>query len=193
MIKNVFITGVGGQGILTVSSIISDAALNCGLDAKKSEVHGMAQRGGSVVSHVRYGEKIYSPIIEKGMADVLISFEKLEALRYIDYLKADGIMIVNDQKIVPSILGEPVPYPENAGDIFREKAHHVLFFPAIKAAEEIGNPRATNIIMLGAFANFAPEISRDVWKKSIADRFPEKFHESNFKAFDKGMELAKGI
>ncbi len=193
MIKNVFITGVGGQGILTVSTIISDAAMACGFDAKKSEVHGMAQRGGSVVSHVRYGEKVYSSIIDKGQADVLISFEKLEALRYIDYLKKEGSMIVNNQKIVPSILGEPVPYPENAGDIFSNKVKRVLFFPAIKVAEELGNARATNIILLGAFANFAPEIDSGTWKKAIANKFPEKFHEINFKAFDKGMELAKGV
>jgi indolepyruvate ferredoxin oxidoreductase beta subunit len=192
--KNVFITGVGGQGILTVSTIISDAALTAGFDSKKSEVHGMAQRGGSVVSHVRYGEKIYSPIIDKGHADVLISFSKLEALRHLDFLKASGILILNDQRVTPSVFGDvPVPYPSNVEEICRERVRHVVFFPAIKVAEELGNPRITNTIMLGAYANIAPEIPMDVWRSAIEERFPAKFLNVNMRGFEKGLEFSKGV
>jgi indolepyruvate ferredoxin oxidoreductase, beta subunit len=193
VIKNIFISGVGGQGVLTISSIITSAALVCGYDAKKSEVHGMAQRGGSVVSQVRYGDKIYSPLIRKGDADILIAFEKLEALRYIDWIKKDGVCIVNDQRILPATYGEKaVPYPENIQELLEKRVARLIFFPAMQLAKELGNVRAANVIMLGTFWGFAPELDLEAMKKGIAETVPPKFLELNIKAFEKGLEYAKG-
>ena len=184
---NVFISGVGGQGILLASEILSDVALAHGLDVKKSEVHGMAQRGGSVVSHVRFGERVYSPVIAEQEADLLVSFEKMEALRWIHYLAPDGNVIVNSQEIVPSGLEE---YPPGIDDEIVARVPGALFLDALALANEAGHARATNIVMLGAFSNYLG-FSEEDWKKAIEARVPKKTIEVNLKAFELGRAAAK--
>jgi len=140
---NVFISGVGGQGILLASEILSDVALAHGLDVKKSEVHGMAQRGGSVVSHVRFGEKVYSPVIAEREADLLVSFEKMEALRWIHYIAPEGTVVINDQQIVPSGMER---YPEDIDEGISKRAPNAHILDALALANEAGNARAVNTV-----------------------------------------------
>jgi len=188
---NILICGVGGQGILLASEILSEAAMESGYDVKKSEVHGMAQRGGSVVSHIRYGEKIYSPLIRKGEADFIFSFERMETLRYLDYLKADGAIIVNDQKISPTVVNiKEAYYPEDVEELCRHRAKEVLFIPAIRIAEELGNIRTVNVIMLGALSRYL-NLDESLWLKCIERRVPKKYLEVNIQAFKRGREAVK--
>jgi len=181
---NVFIAGVGGQGILLASEILSDMALARGLDVKKSEVHGMAQRGGSVVSHVRFGEKVYSPVIAEGEADVLVSFEKMEAVRWVHYVSQTGTVVVNDQEIVPSGMER---YPEGIDEELAKRAPDAHKFDALVLAEEAGHPRAVNTVMLGAFSNYL-DFTEDEWKKAIEGRVPPKTVDINLKAFELGRK-----
>ncbi len=185
---DVFICGVGGQGILLASEILSDVALAKGLDIKKSEVHGMAQRGGSVVSHVRFGETIYSPVIAEGEADILASFEKMEALRWIQFVKPGGKVIVNSQEIVPSGMET---YPPAIDRKITERVPDTMFIDALKLAKEAGHLRAVNIVMLGAFSHFLG-FSEDEWKSAIKARVPEKTIEINLKAFELGRAAVSG-
>jgi len=185
-VTNIFIAGVGGQGILLASEILSAVALARGLDVKKSEVHGMAQRGGSVVSHVRFGKKVYSPVVTEGEADVLVSFEKMEALRWIHYLRPDGKVVVNAQEIIPSGLDE---YPKGLDAKIRERAPDAVFVDALKLAKQAGNVRAVNTVMLGAFAGFL-EFSDDEWKKAIEASVPKKTVEVNVAGFELGRKAA---
>ena len=184
---NVFISGVGGQGILLASEILSDVALAHGLDVKKSEVHGMAQRGGSVVSHVRFGEKVYSPVIAEREADLLVSFEKMEALRWIHYIAPDGTVVVNDQEIVPSGMER---YPEDIDEGLSKRAPNAHIIDALALANEAGNARAVNTVMLGAFSNYL-EFAEEDWKKAIEARVPPKTVEINLKAFALGREAGR--
>jgi indolepyruvate ferredoxin oxidoreductase beta subunit len=186
-VTNVFIAGVGGQGILLASEILSAVALSHGLDVKKSEVHGMAQRGGSVVSHVRFGEKVYSPVIAEREADLLASFEKMEALRWIHYLADGGTVIVNDQEIVPSGLEE---YPDGLGDGIRSRVPDALFLDALALARDAGNARAVNTVMLGAFSNYL-DFPEEDWKRAIEERVPKKTVEVNLKAFELGRNATR--
>ncbi|MCK5597974.1 MAG: indolepyruvate oxidoreductase subunit beta [Candidatus Eisenbacteria sp.] len=186
-VTNVFIAGVGGQGILLASEILADVALAHGLDVKKSEVHGMAQRGGSVVSHVRFGEKVYSPVIAEREAELLVSFEKMEALRWIHYLAPEGTVIVNDQEIVPSGLEE---YPDSLSDEIRARAPDTLFLDALGLAGKAGHARAVNVVMLGAFSNYL-DFPEDDWKKAVEARVPKKTVEVNLKAFELGRNATK--
>ena len=186
-VTNVFIAGVGGQGILLASEILAEVALSHGLDVKKSEVHGMAQRGGSVVSHVRFGEKVYSPVIAEREAELLVSFEKMEALRWIHYLAPEGTVIVNDQEIVPSGLEE---YPDSLSDEIRARAPDTLFLDALGLAGKAGHARAVNVVMLGAFSNYL-DFPEDDWKKAVEARVPKKTVEVNLKAFELGRNATK--
>jgi indolepyruvate ferredoxin oxidoreductase beta subunit len=185
---DVFICGVGGQGILLASEILADMALAKGLDVKKSEVHGMAQRGGSVVSHVRYGEKVYSPVIAEGEADVLASFEKMEALRWIQFVKPGGKVIVNSQEIVPSGMDT---YPPTVARKIEERIPGAMFVDALTLAKEAGHLRAVNIVMLGAFSTFL-SFTEDEWKAAIEARVPKKTIEINLKAFELGRAAVSG-
>jgi len=187
-VTNVFIAGVGGQGILLASEILSAVALARGLDVKKSEVHGMAQRGGSVVSHVRFGKRVHSPVVAEGEADVLVSFEKMEALRWIHYLKPGGKVVVNAQEIIPSGLDS---YPAGIDARIRERAPDAVFVDALKLAKEAGNVRAVNTVMLGAFAAFL-EFPDDEWKKAIEAGVPKKTIDVNVAGFELGRRAAKG-
>jgi len=186
-VTNVFIAGVGGQGILLASEILAEVALSHGLDVKKSEVHGMAQRGGSVVSHVRFGERVHSPVIAEREAELLVSFEKMEALRWIHYLAPDGTVVVNSQEILPSGLEE---YPEGLEKEIVARVPGALFLDALALANEAGHARAVNIVMLGAFSNHLG-FSEEDWKKAIEARVPKKTIDVNLKAFDLGRGATK--
>jgi indolepyruvate ferredoxin oxidoreductase beta subunit len=188
-VKSLLLAGVGGQGILLASDIICKVMMEKGYDVKKSEVHGMAQRGGCVTSHVRYGKKVYSPLARKGDVDIIVSFEKLEALRYLDYLKAGGLVLVNDEEIYPPSvnLGE-ADYPKGIYESLRSQfgPDHVKVVTGPEMAAKAGNRRAVNTVMLGAISRFIPEIAVEDWKKVLAKMLPEKIVEANLKAFDLG-------
>ena len=170
------------------SEIICAAAVQAGYDVKKSEVHGMAQRGGSVNSHVRFGEKVYSTLIMKGDCDLLLAFEKLEALRMADFVKEDGNIIVNDQRINPStVISGAATYPENIEEILRKRLKSVTFMDGMGIAQQAGNPRAANTAMLGAASRLL-DIPADVWEKAITQRVPERAIEANLRAFQMGQD-----
>lgn len=181
------IVGVGGQGTLLTSRILGGIAVAAGYDVKLSEVHGMAQRGGSVVTYVRYGEKVAEPIVEEGQADVLISFETLEALRYAHFLKPDGAIVVNEQRIdpMPVVTGAAV-YPENIIENL-EKEYHVYKVNAMDEALKLGNSKVFNIIVLGLAARHM-DFSREAWLEVIEKTVPPKTIEINKKAFLLGFE-----
>ena len=186
--KNIMIVGVGGQGTLLTSRILGGIAREAGYDVKLSEVHGMAQRGGSVVTFVRYGESVAEPIVEEGCADVLIAFERLEALRYAHFLKKDGVLIANDQRIdpMPVVIGA-AEYPENILENL-EKTYKVLKIDAMSEAKKLGNARAFNTIVLGMAAKHM-DFPKEMWIKVIEKTVPPKTIELNTKAFLVGYEL----
>ena len=186
--RNIMIVGVGGQGTLLTSRILGGLAVEGGYDVKLSEVHGMAQRGGSVVTFVRYGEKVEEPIVEEGQADVLIAFERLEALRYRQFLKKDGVIIVNDQRIDPiTVVTGVAEYPECILDTLRQ-THKVYAVDAMKVAKELGNTKVFNVIVLGVAAQHM-DYSREEWLNVIEKTVPPKTVEINKKAFLTGYEL----
>ena len=191
MTKNIMIVGVGGQGSLLASKLLGWLLLNEGYDVKVSEVHGMSQRGGSVVTYVRFGEKVYSPIIDKGEADLIVSFEKLEAARYLDYLKPDGTVVVNTQQIDPMpVITGVMQYPEHLTEAIQEKGLNVLAFNALRLAQEAGSPKAVNVVMIGAMAKYL-ELDKEIWLESIKATVPPKFLELNLKAFELGYHAGE--
>ena len=186
--KNIMIVGVGGQGTLLTSRILGSITVENGYDVKLSEVHGMAQRGGSVVTYVRYGEKVTEPIVEEGQADVLIAFEKLEALRYAHFLKKDGVIIVNDQKIDPMpVVTGVAKYPEGIIEHLSEK-YKVISVDAQKEALELGNSRVFNVIILGVAAS-KMDFEKEQWIEVIKKKVPPKTIDINVKAFERGYEI----
>ncbi len=188
---NIMITGVGGQGSLLASRIIGEVVMSQGYDVKVSEVHGMAQRGGSVVTYVRYAEegKVSSPVICKGEADYLISFELLEAARWVSFLKVDGKLITNTQKILPMpVITGQMKYPENIDKAIAEKNVDITAVDALAIARELGNEKAVNVVLIGVFAKKSP-FSKDAFINAINKCVPEKFRELNIKAFEKGYEF----
>ncbi len=185
---NVVICGVGGQGIILASDVLCHTAFLEGLDVKKSEVHGMAQRGGSVITHVRFGKKVYSPLIEEGTSDFMLAFEKLEALRYVHYLEKVGQIIVDNREIPPmSVLVGQAQYPQG---IDRKLSGYggVRLVNAADIALKIGNIRVVNIILLGVLSTFL-DFKKESWKKAISNNVKEKFVDLNITAFDRGREL----
>ncbi len=184
---NIMVVGVGGQGTLLTSRIIGKTALNAGYDVKLSEVHGMAQRGGSVVTFVRYGKRVYEPVCEEGTVDILISFERLEALRYAHFLKPDGVMIVNDTRIDPMtvVIGAKT-YPEG---ILEElsKNHKLYTVDAGAIAKELGNSKVLNTVVLGVASKHIG-FSEDQWLETLKATVPPKTIEINTKAFKAGYE-----
>lgn len=185
--KNIMIVGVGGQGTLLTSRILGGLTVEAGYDVKLSEVHGMAQRGGSVVTFVRYGEKVAEPIVEEGQADVLIAFEMLEALRYAHYLKKDGVIIINEQQIDPiTVVTGMAEYPENIIENL-EKEYKVYRVNAMEEALKLGNSRVFNVIVLGVAAKHM-DFSKEAWLKVIEKTVPPKTLEMNKKAFLLGLE-----
>ena len=186
--KSVMIVGVGGQGTLLASRVLGRVMLDAGYDVKVSEVHGMSQRGGSVVTYVRYGEKVYSPIIDKGEADFILSFELLEAARWTEYLKSGGKLITNTQQVnpMPVIIGA-AEYPENLAEKMTAAGLDVDAVDALTLAEEAGNSKAVNIVLMGHLSkNF--DFTLDEWLEAIAQSVPAKFLELNKKAFLLGRE-----
>lgn len=187
-VKNIMIVGVGGQGTLLTSRILGGLAISAGYDVKLSEVHGMAQRGGSVVTFVRYGENVAEPIVEEGHADVIIAFERLEALRYAHFLKKDGALVINDWKIdpMPVVIGA-AEYPENIIENL-EKEHKVYTVNATEESKKLGNPKVFNLIVLGVAAQHM-DFTKEQWYQVIENTVPPKTIEINKKAFDTGYEL----
>ena len=186
--KNIMIVGVGGQGSLLASKLLGKVLLDKGYDVKVSEVHGMSQRGGSVVTYVRFGDKVYSPIITEGEADIIISFEKLEAARYAKFLKKDGKIIVNTQQIdpMPVIIGQ-ADYPEKVLDEMSAAGAAIDAIDALALAEEAGSSKAVNLVLMGRLSKYF-DISEDAWMNAIEACVPPKFLELNKKAFALGKK-----
>ncbi|SDC36356.1 indolepyruvate oxidoreductase subunit beta [Geotoga petraea] len=186
--KNILLVGVGGQGIILISKILSAALIKAGYDIKMSEVHGMAQRGGAVTTQIRFGEKVYSPIIGKGSADFVVAFEKMEAMRWLDYLKPDGKLILNDFELGSApILAGKAEYPEKIVEELKERTN-LISLKASDLASEIGNIKTMNIIML---AQLTKELGlEDIeWEDILKENIKPKFHEINLKAFEKSLSL----
>ncbi|NLL66117.1 MAG: indolepyruvate oxidoreductase subunit beta [Clostridiaceae bacterium] len=188
---NIMIVGVGGQGTLLTSRILGDVALSSGLDVKVSEVHGMSQRGGSVVTYVKMGEKIFSPVIEKNEADIILCFEKLEALRWIDYAKKDATIIINTQRIdpMPVIIGK-AKYPENIIEKIKANYNKVVDVPALDMAKKCGNIKTANVVMIGVMAQ-CTEIDKEIWLKAVEKTVKPQFVDVNIKAFNLGYDFAR--
>jgi indolepyruvate ferredoxin oxidoreductase beta subunit len=183
---NIIIAGVGGQGTLLASKILGNVALRLGYKVKVSEVHGMSQRGGSVITYVKIGKEVYSPVIDKGEADYIIAFEKLEALRWLDHLKSGGTVIVNNQRIDPMpVIAGTAEYPERIAEDLKKVKGQVITVDAMEIAVKSGTIKAVNVVMIGTLARLTG-ISKDVWINAIKDEVPEKFIEVNLKAFEGG-------
>lgn len=186
---NVLVVGTGGQGVITASEILSDVAMISGFDAKKSEIHGMSQRGGVVTSHVRYSEKVYSPMIMEGEADIMLSFELAETVRWLHYVKPGGRVITSRQRIIPpAVYAGMGSYPEDAEQVIKQRAENPIVVEALPMAIKLGNPRLVNTILLGV-ASTLLDLSVDSWKSVIADRVPPKFKDLNLVAFDQGRKV----
>ena len=185
---NILVAGVGGQGVIIASDIMCEVFMEAGYDVKKSEVHGMAMRGGIVTSHFRFGKKVYSPLIKQGEADILLAFEQLEGLRWFNYLRPNGKMIMNDHKINPPAvnLGE-MDYPDAIPEIIRSKAGNYYLVKGTEIALQLGDVRAANVVLLGAISKCF-EVNEDLWLKTILNYLPPKVHELNRKAFSAGRE-----
>ncbi|OQX89860.1 MAG: indolepyruvate oxidoreductase subunit beta [candidate division Zixibacteria bacterium 4484_93] len=180
--------GVGGQGIILATEILSELALSAGFDVKKSEVHGMSQRGGAVLAAVRFGEKVYSPLITEGEADYLLAFEKLEALRNINYLTPDGVLIANNREIYPApVAAGLMDYPSDIEERLRKCAKNLVLLDAMELAFKAGHPRTLNVVLLGVLSTFL-KIPVELWEKTIRRRVPGKAIDANMRAFHLGRE-----
>lgn len=185
---NILIVGVGGQGVLLASEVLSEAAMRSNLDVKKSEVHGMSQRGGVVSSHIRIAEKVHSPLIDHGNADFLMAFETAEGLRALDWLKPDGIVISSLTRLVPPITTTgDFNYPDDPAEMIRGKIKNAKILDADKIAMELGNPRLVNTILLGVLST-SLDMSEEIWIETIERRVPKKFVDLNLEAFKAGQE-----
>jgi len=188
-VKNILMAGVGGQGILLASEVLSEAMMLAGFDVKKNEVHGMSQRGGSVVSHVRWGEKVYSPIIPEGEVDILFSFELLETRRYLPLLRKDGRILVNNLKIAPPAvaLGK-MKYPADLIAGLKEEFPATTVVDGLDLALEVGNAKTVNTVLLGALSNIL-DLEQDIWLAALGKMIPERLLEINLKAFELGCKI----
>ncbi len=179
---NLLLAGVGGQGIILAGDLVAELALDAGCDVKKSEVHGMAQRGGSVVSHVRFGRKVHSPVIVEGRATHLVAFEKMEALRWAHMLEPGGALIVNEQEIIPSGL---TVYPEGIRDDIASRCPQAVLVKGVDLAGRAGNMRTVNVVLLGALSRYL-EFETAEWERAIRNHVPEKWVNANLQAFQLG-------
>ncbi len=188
MVKSILLVGVGGQGTILASKLLTTGLMEAGYDVKMSEIHGMSQRGGSVSSQVRYGEKVESAVVEIGGADILVAFEKMEALRWLEYLKLDGKVVINNYEIkpVPTLSGK-IDYPQGIIEEISEKTNTVII-DAAKHARDIGNPRVMNVILLGATIK-SMGLDYINWEKIIKENVKEQFVDINIKAFKRGISL----
>jgi len=178
---NIFLSGVGGQGAILASNILAEVFIKAGYDVKKAEVHGMAQRGGDVTTHFRFGKKVYSPLIKYGDVDYLLSFELLEAIRYINWVKPEGKIIINNQKILPPAvnLGQ-MEYPKDVDEIFKKYfKENVYAIDGQEIARKLGNIQAANVVLVGAFSNFFPEVKDEQFVDAIKSLLAPKLHDLN--------------
>ena len=189
-ITNIFLSGVGGQGTILASNILAEVFLNAGYDVKKAEVHGMAQRGGDVTTHFRFGKKVYAPLIKYGDVDFLISFEMLEAIRYINWVKPGGKILINKQKILPpSVSLGQMAYPQDVEKTFRKHfKNNVHIIDGQEIARNLGNTQAANVVIMGAFSNFFPDFQETQWIDAIKSLLAPKLHDLNVKAFYEGRK-----
>jgi indolepyruvate ferredoxin oxidoreductase beta subunit len=188
---DIFLAGVGGQGILLASEVLGEAFLRAGYDVKKSEVHGMAQRGGAVTTHLRFGPKVYAPLIEPGKADLLIAFEKLEALRFLHYLAPGGTLVANGQEIPPApVSSGQERYPQDIEARLRAATERVYLVNALQTALDLGEVRAVNMVMAGAASHFLP-IDEAAYREAIAARVKPRFVDVNVRAFQAGRGLVQ--
>ena len=189
---NLMFAGVGGQGSLLIAELTSLAAVNAGYDTKQTEVHGVSQRGGSVETHVRFGEKVHSPIVTPGEADAVVGLEKLEALRFAHFLNIEnGTILVNDHELVPgSVPNAESIYPRETIDFLKSKGMKVVALPASQTARDLGDARMASVVMLGALSTLLP-IERDVWEKTLKLRIPAKYLEGNLQAFESGYDAMR--
>ncbi len=192
---NLLITGIGGQGIIAASDIVAETALAAGFDVKKTDSLGMAQRGGSVVSHIRLAPKVRSPLVKMGEADIILAFEKLESARWSHYLRPDGIAIINNHSVPPpsvSLGKERYPGDEEITDILKQQTDKIYLINGADLAEELGNIKTLNILMLGCLSIFIP-FEEDIWRDCIAKRLPARVVELNTTAFEQGRREIENI
>jgi len=192
---NLLLTGAGGQGIILASDIIGETAIAAGCDVKKTDTIGMAQRGGSVLSHMRIARQVWSPLIREGKGDLLLALEKLEATRWASYLRPGGIVIVNNHPLPPlsvSLGNDCYPTDDEIKGILSQITDQIFFINGTERAKELGNIRTLNIFMLGCASHFMP-FPVSIWKESIAGRLPEKVRQINLTAFDRGRKEVKGV
>ena len=189
---NVLVAGVGGQGVILASDIMCDLFMEAGYDVKKSEIHGMAMRGGIVTSHFRFGKKVYSPLIKEGEVDILFAFEQLEGLRWVNHLRPRGKIVMNDHKVNPPAvnLGE-MEYPRGIPELIQSKFKNFYLVKGTEIALQNGDVRAANVVLLGAMSKLF-EIQEDLWLRTILNYLPPKVHELNRKAFSAGRNQIQG-
>lgn len=192
--KSIMIVGVGGQGTLLASRLVGNLLMDFGYDVKVSEVHGMAQRGGSVVTYVKYGDHVYSPVINEGEADVVLAFERLEAARWLSCLREGGTLLVNDQRIDPMpVITGTAEYPDGILEEIQKAGIHMIAADLLSLANEAGSTKAVNVVMIGMLSGLLP-FEEAAWKKVIRETVPEKFLSFNLKAFELGRNLTvKGV
>ena len=189
-VTNIFLSGVGGQGAILASNILGEVFINAGYDVKKAEVHGMAQRGGDVTTHFRFGKKVYSPLIKYGDVDFLLSFELLEALRYINWVKPEGKIVINKSEIFPPAvnLGQ-IAYPQEVEETFKKHfKNNVWMIDGQEIAKKLGNVQSANVVLVGAFSNFFPGIKDQQFIDAIKALLVPKLHDLNVKAFYEGKK-----
>jgi indolepyruvate ferredoxin oxidoreductase beta subunit len=192
MKADILMTGVGGQGVILASDALAEIAMKAGYDVKKSDSLGMSQRGGSVVSHLRVGERVFSPIIKKGEADFLLGFERLEGVRWVDYLREGGVAIINNLAIPPlSVVGGALKYPglSDVEETFRRRTNRIYFVPGTEIAAELGNPQVLNVLLVGFLSAFL-DIDERSFIDDLSHRVPQRFLQVNLKAFARGREEA---
>ncbi len=186
-VTNLVLAGVGGQGSVLATRIVARAAELAGHDVVTAEVHGMAQRGGTVITTVRFGPEVLAPAVPTGEADFVVAFERLEALRYLSYLRGDGVLLVNDQRITPTIEAlKQAEYPEDVVGLASERAGAVVIVPGLALAKEIGNAKLTSTVVLGALSDYL-EIPEEAWLQAIDETVPPKTIQANHDAFARGV------
>ena len=192
-VTNIFLSGVGGQGTILASNILAEIFLKAGYDVKKAEVHGMAQRGGDVTTHFRFGKKVYSSLIKYGDVDFLLSFEELEALRYINWVKPEGKILINKQEIFPpSVSLGNMAYPKDVEKTFKKYfKNNIWVIDGQGIAKKLGNAQAANVVLVGAFSNFFPNVKDEQWIDAIKGLLAPKLHDLNVKAFFEGKKSLK--
>ena len=190
--KNIMIVGVGGQGTLLASKLLGKLLLSAGYDVKVSEVHGMSQRGGSVVTYVRFGEKVYSPVIDLGEADYIVAFEQLEAARWLPYLKTGGVIVTNTQKTAPMpVITGAAQYPQDLIEKLRAAGAQVEALDALSLAEQAGSEKCVNIVLLGALSRLFPDLAEEAWQAALEAVVPPKTLQVNRRAFALGRAAAE--